>query len=296
MRHFHIIQPILVLFLFFLPGEFHLASANEPPEVQFYRSRYMIPLQGEQDGSYPKNRFVVMEDVFIPEGSAMDLSEGTTIYLKAGTRIVIEGKLTAAGSETEPIRFIRLERDQYYKPIPRGKSNRWDGIFIHENGSAEISHARISGSKYGLEAVCGAENILIRNVTFSNNRYWNMKVDGNVIDKSAQAVLEFPDKPLSIPSAEETESAEPSGKISGKTIIRYSSLVLSVAGLGAGVYGLVQNIHHYDQYNKKRPGSDATIEEVDRHEKLLKEGKVIAIGGFSLGALGAAGFALTFTF
>ncbi|MFP4013066.1 MAG: hypothetical protein ACLFVQ_03200 [Chitinispirillaceae bacterium] len=271
------------------------ASADESDEIRFYRSRYLVALQGEQEGSYPKNRFVVTGDVYIREGTTMKLSPGTTVFFKANTRIIVEGKLLVSGNDNQPVEFRKLEPDQYFSQPPENQDNRWDGLFVYETGSVEIKHAEINGSKYGLEAVPGAGDIRILESSFQDNRYWNLKVNGEIVDKGNHAVLNYPGE-----TRENNDKPDvvitPPEKSSGKNFLRYSAVAFTVAGLGAGIFGLVQNLHHYDLYDRKRPGSGATTEEVDRHQKLLEDGRNIAIAGFSAGALGLTGFALTFTF
>lgn len=278
-----------------LSGISQFVSAEEPDEITFYRSRYLVALQGEQEGSYPKNKFVVTDDVFIRKGTTMKLSPGTTVFFKANTRIIVEGKFIVSGNENQPVKFIRLEQDQYFSSPPEAQDNRWDGLFVYEEGSVEIKHAEISGSKYGLEAVPQAGEVRIDTSSFQDNRYWNLKVNGKIINKENHAVLSYPGE-IEVNKGKPDLNMTSPEKSTGKKILRYSSAAFTAVGLGVGIYGLVQNLHHYDLYDRKRPGSGATTEEVDRHQKLLEEGKTTAIAGFSASALGLTGFALTFTF
>ncbi len=280
---------VLLFIIFVLSSALH-AFQSDSEEMQFYRSRYLVTLQGEQENTYPKNNYITVEDVLVRRGAVMTLTAGSTIYFKANTRFIIEGTLQVEGTAESPVRFVKLDSDNYYKPLKESQPNFWDGIFISEGGSAVLRNTEISGSKYGIETDPGLRSLILENVTFTENRYCNLKTNGIIVDKSAHAILNYP--PETAESAKPDSVEHVKAALSTRTVLRFSSALFTTAALGYGTYGLVKYFHNSRLYNEET--SDA--EKVNRYEDNWISGRTAAMAGFSCAAAGLTGFLLTFSF
>jgi len=108
-----------------------------------------------QEGPYR-----ITGELTVPFGVNLTIMPGTTVFIEPDTKIIIEGRLIADGTEYELIRFTRTS----------GESGTWDGIqFANTMAENRITYAvveygRSSNGMIGLEN----SNLLLDHVTLDN--------------------------------------------------------------------------------------------------------------------------------
>jgi hypothetical protein len=156
-------------------------TSQEDEERTFYQDKHFIPIKGEQDSDYPKGTYLVTDDVMVKKGRTMTFMPGTTVLFKKDTRILVEGRLICQGNSNGMITFGRLANDKYFIPLDTGVDTRWDGIFVAESGSVEISFSCIADSKYGVESKENAGAVVLDSVLFRDNKFQNLKVGATAV-------------------------------------------------------------------------------------------------------------------
>jgi hypothetical protein len=264
-------------------------------ETAFYRGNHYIPIKGEQDSDYPKGVYLVTDDVVIKKGKTMTFMPGTMVLLKKDTRITVEGRLICQGNPMGTIMFGRLANEKYFMPLDAGVDARWDGIFVAESGSVEISFSSITGSKYGLENNQASGAIILDTVVFKDNKFQNLKVAGNLIcvpeDKSIfySSITSAPRSGMKntvgpIPSEDKKQA-------NWKIPLRIGCGALALAGSALFVTELVVSGNFQKKSDAARDSADAT----GYYNKASDASKVGNLGAI-LGLLGVIGFTVTFFF
>jgi len=99
--------------------------------------------------------YLVNGYLYVPEGSTLTLSEGTSIYMRPGANIVVDGNLVVDGSAENNVlirgsRFDDVEEGGVripYRFIP----GQWGGIYLQNaHSDNRISYARIYGAGIGV--------------------------------------------------------------------------------------------------------------------------------------------------
>jgi hypothetical protein len=265
-------------------------------ETAFYRSKHYIPIKGEQDSDYPRGVYLVTDDVVIKKGKTMTFMPGTLVLFKKDTRITVEGRLICQGNSKGAITFGRLANEKYLIPLDSGVDARWDGIYVADSGSVEISFTDITGSKYGLENLQANGTIILDTVMFQDNKFQNLKVGGNAIcvpeDKyiffssrtgGAQSVV----RNIGGISQDGTKKA-----MSWKFPFRIGCGALALAGGALYVTELVAA----GDYQKKSDDEKTNATVADNYLGKAQDAANIGNIGAILGILGVIGFTVTFFF
>ena len=103
---------VLTALIFFLPPILVSAQPN---------------ISGDLSGSLGPGDFVVVGDCNIPAGDSLSVAAGTSFLFSGHYTINVYGKLTAEGTETDSIKFIR----QF--PL---EAHRWGGIRFYPTASS----------------------------------------------------------------------------------------------------------------------------------------------------------------
>lgn len=99
--------------------------------------------------------YLVNGYLHVPEGNTLTLSEGTTIYMKSGANIVVDGNLIVDGSAENPV----LIRGSRFDDVTEGNVHipylyvpgQWGGIYLQNaHSDNRISHAKIYGAGIGI--------------------------------------------------------------------------------------------------------------------------------------------------
>jgi hypothetical protein len=274
------------------------SSAQTDPaeeETAFYRSRHYIPIKGEQESDYPKGVYLVTDDVVIKKGRTMTFMPGTLVLLKKDTRITVEGRLICQGNPKAAITFAKLENDKYLIPLDAGVDARWDGIFITDSGSVEISYTVITGSKYGVENDLANGTILLDTVMFKDNKFQNLKVSGNLICVQEGKFVFYSSRTSGVQGG-----IKNSGVISSGNANKPKNWILPVrigcgalALAGGGLY--VTELIVAGNFQKKSDDAENSGDAENYYNKAKSAAAAGNAGGI-LAILGAIGFSVTFFF
>jgi hypothetical protein len=264
-------------------------------EAAYYRSKHYIPIKGEQDSDYPRGVYLVTDDVVIKKGKTMTFMPGTQVLLKKDTRITVEGRLICQGNPKGTITFGRLENEKYLIPLDAGVDARWDGIFVAESGSVEISFSYITGSKYGIENVQANGTIILDSVMFRDNKFQNLKVAGNLIcvpeDKYVFYSSRTNSAQIKVKNVGDLSSGDTKKPIGWKFPVRIGCGALALAGGALYVTELVVS----GDYQKK---SDAAKDSTSVRQYFNKAENAARVGNIAgiFALLGTIGFTVTFFF
>jgi len=100
----------------------------------------------------------VTSNVTVPGGLTLTIEPGTTVYFDQDTRITVNGRLLAQGSEFQRIRLTRQP----------GSSATWDGLHISSTQDNRLSYADMEYSSADGESIrLSSSKMLIENVTWA---------------------------------------------------------------------------------------------------------------------------------
>ncbi len=85
--------------------------------------------------------YTICQDLLIPEGGEVLVEAGAEINFDAGTKLRVEGNLTALGTTANPVRFT-------------GSTSIADGLEVGSNGQLEVGHGEIA-----VHVQAGGENV-----------------------------------------------------------------------------------------------------------------------------------------
>lgn len=119
-----------------------------------------------------EGRAVVEGNLLVPRGKTLRVLPGTRVFFAPlsseleyrdhpyfpGSELIVQGRLIAEGTESQPIVFMSLTEDD-----PAGS---WGGINIHE-AEASFSHARFLSADSAIHAA--QSRVVIKNCTFERN-------------------------------------------------------------------------------------------------------------------------------
>jgi hypothetical protein len=249
--------------------------------------------------------YIVTADVYVPSGKTVVIEPGTVLLFSNFTSLHVEGKLVAEGTPDRPIVFSSA-LDQTYNPRAAMHANPydWDGIYIHEGGiGSTMANCKIMYSVYGTSSL--TKYIKLENVVFKDNGRADLTIEG--LKQSVSPAVPY-SYALTITDARKDGVPvkilmDPMGK--KRTMLRYCGIGLCAAGCVTGIWCGVQAGN-----DEKTLNSLKNNQITDINSNLIKNsdadyGKAmqtrnrdewIAVTGFVLAMLGAAGVAFSFTF
>jgi len=89
----------------------------------------------------------VTGEVTVPAGATLSIEPGTTVFFDQGTRLTVEGRLVAEGTEFERIRLTRVP----------GSSATWDGLFFNSAEDNRLAHLDMEYSSAATQSI-GLDN------------------------------------------------------------------------------------------------------------------------------------------
>jgi hypothetical protein len=257
-------------FLFLLIALSSVVSAQEDlktAEYEFYQKQGYMPISGEQYGDYPGKVYLITSDIIVPSGKTLTFYPQSTLILTKDTKIIVHGKLIAAGTPTGLITITNHKKTDYYLPIDTTKEPRFDGINLLDSGIVEMSYVSYSKGRYGIQAAGKNSMLILDTVMFWDNKYFNVRINGDVIaipnDKyisynsnEPQTVIDLSKK--SNPDSSENKISIPAAPVKQsapwKAPVRISLGVLTAAGAGMAVFSEVKA----RDYNKKTKAAKNT--------------------------------------
>ncbi|MDA3614908.1 choice-of-anchor Q domain-containing protein [Polluticaenibacter yanchengensis] len=106
---------------------------------------------------------VLLKPLYVNPGTHLTITEGVQVYNNANAALVVNGRLTSAGTVQEPITFTNDRLDAPYSGMP----GSWGGIIINNGSRASFEQTNILNAYQALVAMNGA-NIVFNNSTIHN--------------------------------------------------------------------------------------------------------------------------------
>ena len=96
-----------------------------------------VEFRGDVSGEWSAalNPVVLSADCRVPAGTMLQVGPGTRVLLAPGASLVVEGTLTATGSESQPVSFLAAA------PL----TGPWRCIEVTPTGSASLTHCDVRG-------------------------------------------------------------------------------------------------------------------------------------------------------
>lgn len=250
------------------------------------------------DSTIGPGMFVGIDDATVRSGTSLRIRSGTTFMFEPGKRLIVEGKLIALAEPSKAVLLTNVPLDlRYFKVI--NPDSLWGGIQVESGATLDLERVKVSCAVSGITGSGEPDKLAIECVglanrvvkPFSFDRITTPSgIDLNCFTFHFPAAL--PQKTLSALSENTSVEKKPIKRLGLK--LGFSGL--TVVGAGIAGWGLYQYGHNLDLYNKSKDPEQHTKAQVEKYESDGRAGKVIAIVGGAVAALGAAGLVMTFTF
>ncbi|HEX5657641.1 MAG TPA: hypothetical protein VFX59_10625 [Polyangiales bacterium] len=122
------------------------ASVEDPPGEQPASDASRPSEQPAKPFDYEDETVELKKDLVIPAGKTVRVGPGTTFHANGDYKVQVDGTLQVEGSADKPSAFTG-----------GGSPSSWHGIVVSSGGKLELSHAQISGAKYGFFAEAGSD-------------------------------------------------------------------------------------------------------------------------------------------
>ena len=245
----------------------------------------------------PRERpFIVAGDLFIPPGVTITIPKGTVFLFEGFTGLHVQGTLRACGTADKPVVFTS-KNDREWNPAASVNAAPfdWNGIDI-DNASTgtEFSECVIRYSVYGINSQ--TERFTLKNAHFASNGKADLtiKSDKRKIDTLPYSYNAPEPAPAMAPRS-------PGKSVRLRVTVRYTCLALAVGGCTAGLWALSEYPGAQKRFDKiNTPGIGgallSTSADWDAAKRYRDRDLAVLLGGWVIGALGATGFIITFTF
>lgn len=250
------------------------------------------------------NPYIIISDIEVPPNRIVTIEPGVVFLFKNFTGFHIQGKLIAKGTKSQPIIFSS-EFDRSYNPESPLLPNPydWNGIYIHEDAfGTMISHCSVSYTVYGI--ISDSKFIRLDQISFSDNGKMNLKIEDkehSVTDKPYSYTLSVAD--ATIDGVQINLLKDPLAP--RRNIMRYSSLVATISGIGLGVYYAIQFNNSWDKWKKVNDANYVennpdiltnNLNYWDEAKSNKNRDLSLTSIGFGVGLLGTIGFVWSFNF
>ncbi|MFP4164599.1 MAG: hypothetical protein ACLFVE_11505 [Chitinispirillaceae bacterium] len=261
------------------------------------------------------NPYVVQKDLIIPKGETVIIPEGIVFLFHPFSGIRVEGRLNVTGTEEQMVVFTSIN-DKKYNPASDVLPNPfdWNGIYVAKDADgAHMNHFSLMYSVYGVKSQCNS--IIIQNAVFQKNGQFHFTVNEKikpVVDnipfsyKKPESAAYESKPPADKPSGENAtaekkpvastdDPSEDDKSAKDNRVLRYASLGAGVAGgITATIFALKMN-KHKSRMDEIDSSGENLQEWSPEHDKWIIARSATVISGI-IGALGAVGFAVSFTF
>lgn len=279
---------IIVIILF--PGLIFSQLSSEDQENAFYRQEGYMLISGEQYGDYPAHIYLVTEDVIVDTGQTLVFYPGTIVLFKKNTGIIVKGSFICQGNDQGTVILKKLDNDKYFHPLKPHMPTWWNGINVAPNAQVELSHTRISESKFGIEADAEVKAILLDSVVFKENRYYNMKIGDSITVLPDDQCISFNSELQSSVIIDNKEVKLITKRDRGHWKIPVGIVLGSTVVIGASVAAYFHNqalVYH----NKAKSDTDSATFEY--HVDLQKDKELKRNISMVIASIGAVGLIIT---
>ncbi len=245
--------------------------------------------------------YFVLGDVIVPQGQTVIIEAGTVMLFNAFTGIKVLGTLLARGESDKPIVFTSVN-DQAHNPAStiQAAPYDWNGIQVSSDGiGTHFAYCVIRYSVYGIASA--TRYVRIGPTLFQNNGRANLTIDG-VEHQTGDTPYEYNSTaPLPVAGGADSLTLLPDPRAKPRTIIRYSSLGVTLLGaILSGVYTarFAQSNDRLDRLSGTDPSnltSHTSAEWESAYDRARRD-RGGMMWGYVIGVVGAAGFTYTFFF
>ena len=243
-----------------------------------------------------KRPFIVTGDLFIPPGVTITIANGTVFLFESFAGLHVQGTLRACGTADKPVVFTS-KNDREWNPAASVNAAQfdWNGIDIDTASTGtEFSECVIRYSVYGINSQ--TERFNLKNVHFASNGKADLTIKS---DKRKIDTLPYSyNAPEPAPAI---VSHSPGKSVRLRVTVRYTCLALAIGGCTAGLWALSEYFGAQKRFDKiNTPGIGgallSTSADWDAAKRYRDRDLAVLVGGWAIGALGATGFIITFTF
>lgn len=136
-----------------------------------------LEVSGIHEGLWDCDTILVVDDVIVPEGKSLVVSEGTHVIFQDYLSITVNGSFKALGSESDSIYFTSVDTTGFFY-WKTGKGG-WNGLVFQDVSDTVIlnychfSFGKAANNKQpscgGAVRIYNADNVIISNSTFYHN-------------------------------------------------------------------------------------------------------------------------------
>jgi hypothetical protein len=248
------------------------------------------------------NPYVVDRDIVIPKGKYLTIKAGCDLMFNPFTGITVQGNLKVDGTQEHPVLFTSINDSTLnHQATQSPDAFDWNGILVtKESGDVEVRFANLRYSVYGIK--CQNPDILIMQSVFRQNGQYHFTINDKI-----QKVPENEPFSYNISKTKPTVSTGGSGippKGSGvsqtpsqkRMVIRYSALGIGGAGVLCGTIFAFISRDYFNRAESYDATPGHTYEEWKSLDSKYITNAALSGVSFGIGALGLAGFGLTFVF
>lgn len=243
------------------------------------------------------NPFIVEKDIVVPKGKSLTIKEGCAVLFKQFTGLTIQGSCTVNGTQDHPVVFTSINDAAYNKTtVQEAGAFDWNGITVEKkSGSVVFVCIDLRYSVYGIKSQ--NPGIVIRQSVFNHNGQFHFTMNEKIQNVQENQSFSFNDNPsvqgAAAPAPE--KRAEP-GK--SNKVLRLSLLGVGSAGAVAGIITSINAASKYSDWKHIEEETDPlpAVGEYEKRQDKYQSALVPAIIFDIVGALGLAGFGITFAF
>jgi len=279
-------------------------SSTAPPRSSTF------DICGTLGGNLPKivascgKPYLVTADVYVPPGKTVRIEPGAVLLFKNFTGIHVEGKLLAEGTAANPIIFSS-EFDRTYNPGTALHANPfdWNGIYIHEGGlGSSMTHCMVRYSVYGVNSL--TKYIKLDKTAFQDNGRSDCAIEG-IRHAAGAGPITYA---LTLDDARKDGIPvrilmDPMAK--KRAFVKYGGLSLMTGGCFMAIYSAISYRNdkaRFDALSNNTftgPESNIIVNSDSDWRKAQSDRNLdfgLTAAGVLGAAVGAAGFAVSFTF
>jgi hypothetical protein len=259
----------------------------------------LLALQGEQEGVYEKDDYVVVDNVIVPEGDTMTILGGSKIYFCKGRTIKIRGTFICDGKKENPVTIadapFKMDKPSLIDSILTGGT---PCINLHTHGSLKLKNTIINDTTLSLISERNFESIKFDNTVFTAKSNSQITIGDSTISLPCSKPVSFNIKTGEFPVIlEEPEPVLPDKiqylkKDKRKKWI-WTARILSIALTGAGAaawyyYNDEMDRYANQYYNSRNPQT------VSKYYKDNHDSSKLRNLGIAAVAIGTTTFSITF--
>lgn len=260
----------------------------------------LLALQGEQEGVYEKNNYVVVDNVIVPEGDTMTILGGSKIYFCKGRTIKIRGTFICDGKNDNPVTIVdapfKMDKPSLIDSILTGGT---PCINLYTRGSLKLKNTIVNDTTLSLSSERNFKSIKFDSTVFTAENNSQITIGDSTISLPCSKPVSFDIKTGEFPVILKEPQPVLPDKIhypkNNRKIKKgiWTTRILSIALTGAGAaawyyYNGEMDKYANQYYNSKNP------QEVSKYFKKNHDSSKLRNLGIAAVAIGTTTFSITF--